>query len=177
VPFSIHTKINFTTQVEGQNVKNKILKIFQFSRKTNQSLLSNICTPTGSCNQTCGHIIFFCKGCNLELPGTKGCQLSQISKYQNIIPNIYLKVYSANSWVELTVWKILKDKNSICQTHHLLYGGYMFQPFISSSPGFLWNQVNECCVHVGIPTMLSISRNVTYLTIKYVEKLQEALRK
>ena len=47
----------------------------------------------------------------------------------------------------------------------------MFQPFTGSSSGLLWNQANECCVHVGIPTMLTISTNVTYLTIKYVEAL------
>jgi len=63
--------------------------------------------------------------------------------------------------------QILKDKNSItCQTHHLFYGGYMFRSFIGSSSGFLWNQVNECCVHVGIPAMLTNSRNVRYLTIE-----------
>jgi hypothetical protein len=52
----------------------------------------------------------------------------------------------------------IKDKNSIRQTHHLLYGGYMFRPFIGSLSGLLWNQVRECCVHVGIPTMLTNSR-------------------
>jgi len=62
--------------------------------------------------------------------------------------------------------KILKDTNSIRQTHHLLYGGYMFRPFIGSSSGLFWNQVNECCVHVGIPTMLTNSRDVVYLTIE-----------
>jgi len=61
--------------------------------------------------------------------------------------------------------KILKDKNSISQTHHLLYGGYMFRHFIGSSSGLLLNQVSECCIHVGIPTMLTNSRNIIYLTI------------
>jgi hypothetical protein len=61
-------------------------------------------------------------------------------------------------------FKILKDKNSICQTHNLLYEGYMIRPFIGSSSGLLWSQVSEFCVHVGIPTMLTNSRNITYLT-------------
>ena len=37
----------------------------------------------------------------------------------------------------------------MCQMHHLLYGDYMFRPFIGSSSGLPWNQVNEYCVHVG----------------------------
>ena len=40
----------------------------------------------------------------------------------------------------------------------------MFRPFIGASSGLLWNQVNECCVHVGIPTVLTNSRNMTHLT-------------
>jgi len=40
----------------------------------------------------------------------------------------------------------------------------MFRPFAGLSSGLLWNQVSECCVHVGIPTMLTNSRNITYLT-------------
>jgi len=62
--------------------------------------------------------------------------------------------------------KILKDKNNVRQTHHLLYGGYMFGPFVGSSSGLLWNQVNGCCVNVGIPTVLTNSINLTYLTIE-----------
>jgi len=42
----------------------------------------------------------------------------------------------------------------------------MFRPFIGSSSGPLWNQVSECCIHVGIPTMLTNIRNITYLTIE-----------
>ena len=40
----------------------------------------------------------------------------------------------------------------------------MFRPLVGSSSGLLWNQVSECCVHVGVPTMLTNSRNITYLT-------------
>jgi len=40
----------------------------------------------------------------------------------------------------------------------------MFQSFIGSSSGLLWNQVSECCVNVGIPTMLTNSKNITYMT-------------
>jgi len=42
----------------------------------------------------------------------------------------------------------------------------MFRPFIGSSSGLLWNQVSERCVHIGIPTMLTNNRNITYLTIE-----------
>jgi len=42
----------------------------------------------------------------------------------------------------------------------------MFRPFIGSTSGLLWNQVSECCVHVGIPTVLTNSRNITCLTIE-----------
>jgi len=28
----------------------------------------------------------------------------------------------------------------------------MLRPFIGSPSGLLWDQVSECCVHVGIPT-------------------------
>ena len=42
----------------------------------------------------------------------------------------------------------------------------MFRPFIGSPSGLLWNQVSECCVHVGIPAVLTNSRNATYLTIE-----------
>ena len=42
----------------------------------------------------------------------------------------------------------------------------MFRLFIGSSSGRLWNQVSECCVHVEIPTILTNSRNITYLTIE-----------
>jgi len=40
----------------------------------------------------------------------------------------------------------------------------MFRPFTGSSSGLLWNQVSECCVHVGVQSMLTNSRNLTYLT-------------
>ena len=40
----------------------------------------------------------------------------------------------------------------------------MFRPSIGSSSGLLWNQVNECCLNVGNPTVLTNSRNTTYLT-------------
>ena len=42
----------------------------------------------------------------------------------------------------------------------------MFRPFIGSSSGLLLNQVSECCVHVGIPTMVTNNRNITCLTIE-----------
>ena len=42
----------------------------------------------------------------------------------------------------------------------------MFRPFIGSLSGLLLNEVNECYVHVRIPTMLSNSRNVTYVKIE-----------
>ena len=52
------------------------------------------------------------------------------------------------------------------QTCHLLYRGYMFRPFVGSSSGLLWNQVSESCVHVGIPTVFTNSRNTTCLTVE-----------
>jgi len=42
----------------------------------------------------------------------------------------------------------------------------MFQMFIESSSGLLWNQVSKCCVHVGIPTMLTNGRDIIYVTIE-----------
>ena len=42
----------------------------------------------------------------------------------------------------------------------------MLRPFLGSSSDLLWNQVSECCVNVGIPTMLANSRNITYITIE-----------
>jgi len=50
----------------------------------------------------------------------------------------------------------------------------MFRPFIGSSSGLLWNQVNERCVHVGIPTMLTNSGNIIYLTIE-LHKIEMAV--
>jgi hypothetical protein len=139
--------------------KNKILaKIFQFSRKTMPSLLSNKCTPTESSNQTCGLVIFFCKGCNLAPPETKGCKLSQISKYYNITPNIYLKVYSANSWAELTICKILKDKNSIHQTHHLLYGATCFNPLQGHHGAFFGTKPMNAVYMLGSQLCLQLAQ-------------------
>jgi len=42
----------------------------------------------------------------------------------------------------------------------------MFRPFRRSSSALTWNPVNECCVYVGIRTVLTESGNVTYLTIE-----------
>ena len=42
----------------------------------------------------------------------------------------------------------------------------MFRPFTGTSSGLFWNQVSECCVHAGIPTMLRYSRIIIYLTIE-----------
>ena len=46
----------------------------------------------------------------------------------------------------------------------MLYRGFMFRLFIGSSSGLLWNQVGECCLQVGNPTMFTDCRNITYLT-------------
>jgi len=69
-------------------------------------------------------------------------------------------------WLDILNILNIKDKNSKRQTHLLLYGGNMFRSFIGSSSDLLWNQVSECCVRVGIPIMLTNSRNITYLTIE-----------
>ena len=53
---------------------------------------------------------------------------------------------------------------------HLLYGGYMFRPFMGSSSGLLWNQVSECCVRVGISTVHSWDPNMYASFIDLIPK-------
>jgi len=60
---------------------------------------------------------------------------------------------------------MLKDKNSIRQTHHLLYGGYMFRPFIRSSSDLLWNNVDS---KEGLMMTLKRVETCKLHTINYV---------
>ena len=57
-------------------------------------------------------------------------------------------------------------------------GATCFDPFGGSLSGLPWNQVNECCVHVGTPTMLTNSRNITCLRseLHKIEKTVQNLR-
>ena len=114
-----------TPQVEGlpnpiprqQNVKNKILaKIFQFSRRT----CKVFCPTNAHLQRHATKLVVLSFSFVKAPPGPKGCQLSQISKYQNTVPNIYLELYPANSWAELTV----SPDNPSClphQTYHSIF--------------------------------------------------------